>query len=500
MEEEYILEMHGIVKEFPGVRALKGVDFNLKPGEVHTIMGENGAGKSTLIKILTGVYEKDGGNIVFNGREVHFHNTFDAQKTGISTVYQELNMIPYLSVGENIYLGRYPRTKAGIDWKSLHKNAQKLLDDLGLDIESRLPLNQYGTASQQMVSIVRAVSLNCQVVVLDEPTSSLDSKEVRMLFNIIKQLKEKKLGIVFISHRLNEVYEISDRITILKDGAYEGTYFPEQLTEFQLIEKMVGRDVREIKGNNRVYDGNGEPFIVMLKDIVRHPKLSGVSIDVKKGEIVGLTGLLDSGRTETAKVLFGYDIPDSGEIVIDEKRVVLKAPKDGLKNGLAFVTENRREEGVIPNMTVRENISISSLPQICRRGFINRKRQEALAEEYIRRFKIKTPSMEQQLKNLSGGNQQKVLLARWIATKPKLIILDEPTRGIDVGAKKEVEDLIKEIADTGISVLLISSELSELVRGCDRIFVLRDGTVRGMLNRDEISEENIMKWIANSPA
>lgn len=214
MEEEYILEMHGIVKEFPGVRALKGVDFNLKPGEVHTIMGENGAGKSTLIKILTGVYEKDGGNIVFNGREVHFHNTFDAQKTGISTVYQELNMIPYLSVGENIYLGRYPRTKAGIDWKSLHKNAQKLLDDLGLDIESRLPLNQYGTASQQMVSIVRAVSLNCQVVVLDEPTSSLDSKEVRMLFNIIKQLKEKKLGIVFISHRLNEVYEISDRITI----------------------------------------------------------------------------------------------------------------------------------------------------------------------------------------------------------------------------------------------------------------------------------------------
>lgn len=229
--------MHGIVKEFPGVRALKGVDFDLKPGEVHTLMGENGAGKSTLIKILTGVYEKDGGNIVFNGKEVRFHNTLDAQKTGISTVYQELNMIPYLSVGENIYLGRYPRTKTGIDWKSLHKNAQKLLDDLGLDIESRLPLNQYGTASQQMVSIVRAVSLNCKVVVLDEPTSSLDSKEVRKLFDIIQQLKEKGIGIVFISHRLNEVYEISDRITILKDGAYEGTYVPAELTEFQLIEK-----------------------------------------------------------------------------------------------------------------------------------------------------------------------------------------------------------------------------------------------------------------------
>ena len=488
--------MHGIVKEFPGVRALKGVDFDLKPGEVHTLMGENGAGKSTLIKILTGVYEKDGGNIVFNGKEVRFHNTLDAQKTGISTVYQELNMIPYLSVGENIYLGRYPRTKTGIDWKSLHKNAQKLLDDLGLDIESRLPLNQYGTASQQMVSIVRAVSLNCKVVVLDEPTSSLDSKEVRKLFDIIQQLKEKGIGIVFISHRLNEVYEISDRITILKDGAYEGTYVPAELTEFQLIEKMVGRSVREIKGNDRVYDGDGQPVVVMLKDIVRHPKLSDVSIDVKKGEIVGLTGLLGSGRTETAKVLFGYDLPDSGDIMIGGKKVVLKAPKDGLKNGLAFVTENRREEGVIPNMTVRENISISSLPQICRRGFISRKRQEALAEEYIRRFKIKTPSMEQQLKNLSGGNQQKVLLARWIATRPRLIILDEPTRGIDIGTKTEIQKLVLDLADQGMSVAFISSEVEEMLRTCSRMAVMRDGKKVGEISGDELSQEGIMKAIA----
>lgn len=500
MEDGYILEMHGIVKEFPGVRALKGVDFNLKPGEVHTLMGENGAGKSTLIKILTGVYEKDRGSIIFEGGEVHFHNTFDAQKTGISTVYQELNMIPYLSVGENIFLGRYPRTKVGINWKALHRDAQKLLDDLGMDIQSKTPLNQYGTASQQMVSIVRAISLNCKVVVLDEPTSSLDTKEVAKLFEIVNQLKKKQIGIVFISHRLNEVYEISDRITVLKDGTYEGTYYPSQLTEFQLIEKMVGKSVKDIKENDRIYDGSSQLSVVMLNDIVRHPKLDHVSIDVKRGEIVGLTGLLGSGRTETAKVLFGCDIPDSGEIIIDGKPVVLRAPKDGLKNGLAFVTENRREEGVIPNMTIRENISISCLPRISRRGFISRKRQEALAEEYIKRFKIKTPSMEQKLKNLSGGNQQKVLLARWIATKPKLIILDEPTRGIDVGAKQEVEDLIKEIANTGISVLMISSELSELVRNCDRIFVLRDGTVRGVLGKEEISEENIVKWIANSPA
>ncbi len=458
-------------------------------------MGENGAGKSTLIKILTGVYEKDGGQIIFDGREVHFTNTLDPQKLGISTVYQELNMIPYLTVGENIYLGRYPKTRKGIDWKTLHENAQRELDDMGLSISSRERLNHYGTAAQQMVSIVRAISLHCRIVVLDEPTSSLDTKEVETLFGIIAKLKAKKIGIIFISHRLDEVYAISDRITVLKDGSYEGTYKPAELTQYELVRKMVGKEIIQEGINTRNYDGSNKEYVVEMEDIFYYPKVNGVSVAVKEGEIVGLAGLLGSGRTEVAQVLFGYAGNASGTIKVKGNKVKIKAPTDALKNGLAFVTENRREEGVIPNMTIRENISISGMPQISRWGFIQRKKQVALAEKYIQRLEIKTPTMEQKLKNLSGGNQQKVLLARWLATEPDLIILDEPTRGIDVGAKKEVEELIKEIAGQGIGVLLISSEITELVRNCDRIFVLREGKNQGVLLKEDISEERIMKQI-----
>ena len=496
MAETYLLKMEKIVKVFPGVKALNEVDFMLKPGEVHALMGENGAGKSTLIKVLTGVYQKDGGTVYLDGREVSFAHTMDAQRQGISTVYQELNMIPYLSAGENIFLGRQPVNRKGIDWKKLHADAQALLDELGLDIDSRRQLREYGTASWQMVSIVRAISMNCRILVLDEPTSSLDNSEVEKLFEMIGRLKKKGIGIIFISHRLDEVYQISDRITVLKDGCYEGTYLPNELTQLELIQKMVGREVELNAVSRRKYQGEGKEYVVELRHIARHPKLKDISINVRKGEIVGLTGLLGSGRTESAKVLFGYDIPDAGDVCIQGKRVRLRAPKDGLKNGLAFVTENRREEGVIPNMTIRENISVSSLSKMSRHGFVNRKTQREVAQEYMERFRIKTPSMEQKLKNLSGGNQQKVLLARWLATQPTLIILDEPTRGIDVGAKKEVENLIREIADQGISVLFISSELSELVRNCDRIFVLHDGTNRGEISGEEISEETIMHWIA----
>lgn len=495
MAEQYLLQMKSIVKEFPGVKALKNVDFNLYSGEVHTLMGENGAGKSTLIKILTGVYQKDSGEIIFDGNAVSFATTLEAQKKGISTVYQELNMIPYLTVGENIFLGRYPKKKIGIDWNALHENAQRELDDMGLEIDSRRSLDSYGTASWQMVSIVRAISLSCKVVVLDEPTSSLDTNEVKTLFTIVDKLKKKGIGIIFISHRLDEVYAISDRITVLKDGAYEGTYYPGELTQFQLVQKMVGKNIEQSQRNMREFDGTSREYVVEMEQIWNRPKLNGVSINVKRGEIVGLAGLLGAGRTELARVLFGYDIPQAGSISVNKKKVALRSPTDALAQGLAFVTENRREEGVIPNMSIRENISISSMKSISRYGFICRKEQAELAERYIERLHIKTPSMEQKLKNLSGGNQQKVLLARWLATNPCLVILDEPTRGIDVGAKQEVEELIKEIAEQGIGVLFISSELQELVRNCDRIFVLRDGKNQGELQKQDISEELIMQCI-----
>lgn len=493
---EYILEMKDIQKSFPGVRALKGIEFKLRPGEIHSLMGENGAGKSTLIKILTGVYEKDGGTILFDGQEVEIKSTIEAQNLGISTVYQELNMIPYLSVGENIFLGRYPKKGNIIDWNTMYQNAEALLRDMGLRIEARAMLNSYGTAAWQMVSIARAISLNCKVIVLDEPTSSLDTDEVKMLFSIVRSLKRKNIAVIFISHRLNEVYSISDRITILKDGEYVGTYKAAKLSQKELVTKMVGREIEQRKKIERTYQNNSEDMIVELDQIVSKPKLKNISLRVKKGEIVGLAGLLGAGRTETAQVIFGYRAKDSGTIKVKGQKVSLKSPRDGVSHKMAFCTENRREEGIIPNMSVYDNILLSSLKTISRYGFLNHAQGQRIVEEYIKKFRIKTPSPKQKIKNLSGGNQQKVILARWLATKPDFIIFDEPTRGIDVGAKRDVENLVAEIADMGLGVLLISSEMSELARNCDRVYVLRDGSIAGEVSGEEIQQENITQIIA----
>lgn len=493
---EYILEMRGIEKSFPGVRALKGIDFKLRPGEIHALMGENGAGKSTLIKILTGVCQKDGGTIWFDKTEAVINSAIDAQKLGISTVYQELNMIPYLSVGENIYLGRYPRRMGAVDWKKMYRNANALLSDMGLNIKAEAMLNSYGTAAQQMVSIARAISMSCRVIVLDEPTSSLDSDEVRMLFSIVRRLKEKGIAVVFISHRLDEVYEISDRITILKDGEYEGTYETAELSRKELITRMVGREIEQSQKVKREHTCSKEEIIIELEKIFSRPKLKDISLHVKKGEIVGLAGLLGSGRTETAQIIFGYAVPDGGAIKVHGKKTVLRSPRDGLNHKMAFCTENRREEGIIPNMSVSGNILLSSLRTISRRGFLDREKGRQIVEKYVEQFHIKTPDTKQKMKNLSGGNQQKVILARWLATNPDFIIFDEPTRGIDVGAKRDVENLVAQIADMGLGVLLISSEMSELARNCDRVYILRDGLVAGEVSGEEIRQETITKIIA----
>ena len=492
-----ILNIQNVTKTFAGVKALNNVSLSVKEGEVHALMGENGAGKSTLIKILTGIYKADSGEIIFDGETRNFHNALAAQHAGISTIYQELNMIPYLTVSENIFLGRYPMKNGGIDWKTMNEKAQKLVDDLGVDIDVKQLLNTYGTAKQQIISIIRAISLDSKLIVMDEPTSSLDTNEVEILFGIIDKLRADNIAVIFISHRLDEVYAKCDRISVLKDGVYVGTYGVNELSQLELLNKMIGNKDLQMDKRREHRDFSDAPVILEAKHLVRTPYVNDVSFQVKKGEIVGFAGLLGAGRTETARILFGCDMPEAGEVIMDGKKLNIRIPKDAVEAGMAFCTENRREEGLFPDVSVQKNTAICSLSQLSKGGFIQLKERKKLSEDYIDKLAIKTPSCEQLIKNLSGGNQQKVILARWLARNPKLIILDEPTRGIDVGAKAEIEKLIGEFADKGISVLFISSEMSELVRNCDRIIVLRDGKIVGELTDEDISEDNIMWMIAN---
>ncbi len=498
--EDNILAIHNLSKHFVGVMALNDVSLSVRRGEVHALMGENGAGKSTLIKVLTGIYKADSGEIIFDGKKCMFNSALSAQHAGISTIYQELNMIPYLTVSENIFLGRYPMKGGGIDWRVMHENAQKLVDDLGVSIDVRKPLNTFGTAKQQIISILRAISLEAKLIVMDEPTSSLDTNEVDILFGIIDKLKSKNVSIIFITHRLDEVYRKCDRISVLKDGQYVGTYDVNALSQYELLTKMLGRKDLSMESTRNSHDFSGVEDVLEVRNIVRVPYVNDVSFKVKKGEVVGLAGLLGSGRTEIARIIFGCDLPDSGEITMSGKKIRLHTPQDALDAGMAFCTENRREEGIFPDISVQNNIAVCSLDKLSTAGFIHTRERKKLSEDYIGKLTIKTPSGEQMIKNLSGGNQQKVILARWLATDPKLIILDEPTRGIDVGAKMEIEKLISDFAERGISVLFISSELPELVRNCDRIIVLRDGAIMGEVTKEDISEQNIMWMIAHKSA
>ncbi len=498
MEDDNILEVRELTKSFAGVTAVDHVSFAVRRGEVHALMGENGAGKSTVIKMISGLHKADSGAIVYDGKERSFSNALSAQHAGISTVFQELNMIPALSVSENIYLGRYPFNAWGIDWKAMHAAAQKLVSDLGVSIDVTKPLEEFGAAKKQIIYVLRAISLKSKLIVMDEPTSSLDANEVELLFSIMDKLKSTSVAIIFISHRLDEIYRRCDRITILKDGRHEGTYDVGELSQYQLLEKMVGRKGLALEHDRTRHDATGEERVLEVKGITRAPYVNNVSFAVHKGEVLGLAGLLGSGRTETARLIFGCDMLDSGEVLVKGKRAHLRSPADAVSLGMAFCTENRREEGIFPDMSVESNIVACSLSSLTTLGFIDERRRRAVASDYIRRLAIKTASPRQLIKTLSGGNQQKAILSRWLAMNPDLIILDEPTRGIDVGGKREIENLIGEFADRGISVLLISSELSELVRNCDRVIVLRDGSVAGELTGDAISEKGIIRTIANA--
>lgn len=494
---DVLLEIKGLEKTFPGVRALKGVNLAVNKGEVHALMGENGAGKSTLIKVLTGIYQKNGGTIVFAGKEIQCRTPMEANEVGISTVYQELNLVLFQTVYENLFLGREPRSKYGaVDRKKMIGEAQSILKELGVNIDVTKPLNYFSTAIQQMVAIARAISINVKLLILDEPTSSLDKQEVEVLFSIIRKLKNKGISVIFISHKLDEIFAIVDRLTVFKDGGYVGDYDIGELDQLKLISLMVGKDSLVLERNKVGYKFQNEEKAVEMKNIQSGMRLNGIDIHIKKGEILGLAGLLGSGRSELAQVLFGSRIPDSGEVFWWGSPANITKPSHAIEKGMGFCTEDRKTEGIIPHLSVKENMTIALLPNLQRFGFVKTREQNEIAEKYIKRLKIKTPSPEQQICNLSGGNQQKVLLARWMCMNPKLMILDEPTRGIDVGAKAEIEILIQELSDSGICVLMISSELTELERNCDRVVVVREGKVVGEVIDQDINQNKIMELIA----
>lgn len=494
---EKLLEINNLEKTFPGVRALKGVKLTVNKGEVHALMGENGAGKSTLIKVLTGIYQKDGGTIWFDGEEINARTPIEANGKGISTIYQELNLVLFQTVYENMFLGREPRTKFGnIDRKKMIAEADRILGDLGIHIDVEKPLRSYSTAIQQMVAIARAISTNTKLVIMDEPTSSLDANEVQILFRIIRKLKNQGISVIFISHKLDEIFEICERLTVFKDGEYVGNYDVKELDQLKLISLMVGRDAVKLERKKEGYNFSKAEELMGAKGVKQGMRLNGIDIDIKQGEVVGLAGLLGSGRTELAQVIFGANTMDEGEIFWHGNSVKVNSPADAISKGMGYCTEDRKVEGIIPHLSVKENLTIALLPKISKFGFVDKKEQDRIVKQYIERLKIKTPTPEQAICNLSGGNQQKVLLARWMCMNPKLIIMDEPTRGIDVGAKAEIEQLIQELSDNGISVLMISSEIAELERNCDRIVVMREGKKIGELVGDSISYEKVMETIA----
>lgn len=495
----YLLKIRGLSKSFPGVKALDSVNFTLRSGEIHALMGENGAGKSTLIKVLTGVHKKDSGSVKLEGNNFEASSPMDAAGKGISTVYQEINLLPNLSVAENIYIGRQPMKWGRIDWKTINSGAKKALLKLDLDLDVTLPLSSFSTAIQQMVAIARALDIRAKILILDEPTSSLDMTECKNLFATMQKLKQEGISIVFITHFLDQVYETSDRITVLRNGQFIGEFRTAELPRFQLISKMLGKELeQEMESSGKKPAdilSQKEPFMTLEK-VEEKGVLFPFDLEIREGEVLGLAGLLGAGRTEMARLLFGIGKPTGGTVKIDGSPVAIHSPKEAIAHSIAFCPEDRQTEGIIPDLTVRENII---LPLQARKGFfrsISRKEQEKITDRFIDLIKIKVSGREQKAGTLSGGNQQKLILARWMAMNPRLLILDEPTRGIDVGAKAEIEKLIFRLKEEGRSVLFISSELEEIVHTCSRVAILKDRKKIQELSGDDISEERIMNTLA----
>jgi len=501
MPEAPILVIRHLSKDFPGVRALAGVDFFLRRGEIHALMGENGAGKSTLIKVLTGVYPRDGGEIQFEGRPFAARSPHEAQEQGISTVYQEVNLVPNLSVAENLLLGRQPTRGGLIDGREMKRRAEAILERLHLHVDVNQLLGDYSIAVQQMVAIGRALEFESKILILDEPTSSLDAGEVEQLFRVMRKLKAEGHAILFVTHFVEQVYAVSDRITVLRNGELVGEFEAARLPKVELISKLLGKALYDLESvatvkSEAASERAGEP-VLRVRGLGKAGVLERFDLEIHAGEVLGLAGLLGSGRTELASLLFGIEKPDQGEVAVQGQKVRLNSPLRALQSGIGLCPEDRKSEGIIEDLSIRENIILALQVKQGWLRNIPRARQEEIAERYIKLLDIRTPSAAQAIKNLSGGNQQKAIVARWLATQPSLLILDEPTRGIDVGAKAEIQKLILALSDKGMAVLFISSELDEVLRCADRIAILRDKAIVGKLSADQMDEQVIMRTIAH---
>lgn len=491
MSAQKVLEMKNITKTFPGVKALDKVNFSLKKGEVHALIGENGAGKSTLMKVLNGIYQRDHGEIILRGEPVEFKGTKEAQKAGLAIIHQELELVPYLSTAENIYLGREDRNGIFINYKKLYKKTEKILKMLGVNIDPKAKLKDLNIGSQQMVEIAKAVSQDADILVMDEPTSSLTSQEIEILFELIERLKKQEITIVYISHRLEEVFEICDRVTVLRDGEFVSEVKTSETDQDQLIKMMVGRT---IKDRFPAVEFNPGQEILKVSNLSAADKINNASFSLKRGEILGVAGLMGSGRTELAKAIFGVFKEKSGDIFYKGSKLKINSPADAIEHGIYYLSENRKEEGLILGLSVADNISISVLKTILNAEiFIDSKAEKKLAKKYINDLNIKTPSEKQLVQNLSGGNQQKVVISKLLSTKPEIVILDEPTRGIDVGAKREIYKLMQDLVANDVAVILISSELPEVLNLSNRVLVMHEKQIMGELDATEADQEAVMQ-------
>ncbi|RME60306.1 MAG: sugar ABC transporter ATP-binding protein [Caldilineae bacterium] len=494
-----ILRLVEITKTFPGVRALDRVTFDVVPGEIHGLVGENGAGKSTLMKILTGAYTADSGRIELRGQQVSIPNPRAAQLLGIAIIHQELAVLPELSVAENVFLGREPTGRLGlIDWPRLYRQTEALLERLGIELDARTRVGDLTIAEQQMVEIAKALSLNADILVMDEPTSALTERETDILFRLIQGLRDQGVTIIYISHRMEEIFQICDRVTVMRDGQHIDTRSIQELTPEEVVRLMVGRAITDM------YPPPGEsfgPVRLEVRDLHRPPRLQGVSLTLRSGEILGLAGLVGSGRTDLVRAIFGADPVERGEIWVDGQPALVGSPAEAMALGMGFVPEDRKTQGLFLNRNVRQNTIIARLRELSRwGGFINFRQANAEAQRYVEELDIRTPSLEQLVRNLSGGNQQKVIIARWMARAPKILILDEPTRGIDVGAKAEIHGLMRRLANEGVAILMISSELPEVLGVSDRVLVMREGKIVAEFNREEATQDKVMLYATGSQA
>lgn len=496
MENDVILEVEGIRKEFPGVLALDNVHFKLKRGEIHAIVGENGAGKSTLMHILGGIYEPDSGNIYIDNKKVKFNNPVEANKAGVSIVFQDLSLVRELSIAENIFANRQPVNKINlIKFNSMYEEAKKMLNAFNENINPKIPVKFLSIDKMQVVEILKAMSNNPKILILDEPTSSLSKSETERLFANIKSLKQKGISIIYISHHLQEIFDIADRATVLKDGKYVDTVEVSKVDEKKLVSLMVGREVSHKYIKREKVDKRSVLFRV---EKLNHDKLfKDISFVLHPGEIIGFAGLVGSGRTELAKSIFGLFKIQSGKIYLEGQEVRINSPVEAMEKGIVYTSEDRKEEGLFPTMDVRSNCIVTQLKKFAQRkglGLLNEKKISSYSEELVRKFHVNTPSIRQTLRNLSGGNQQKVLLSMWLGINPKVVIVDEPTKGIDVGAKSEIYDILRQLADTGVGIIVISSELLGILAISDRIFVMREGKIVASLNNDEANERNVVEY------